>query len=139
MMVACHPYTRYDEYRHTNAEGWDRDTVLCFGVPPVETTDTYIEALNIRTDNNYPFRKLCLVVDQEVIPSHRHIIDTLLYSIYDDDGDNEGRGFSLFQKEKIFRFLTLHQGDSLHVKVHHDMRRHILPGIHDVGLRLEVK
>ena len=136
--VACHPHTRYDEYQHTDAEGWDRDTVLCFDVAPVTSTDTYIETLNIRTDNRYPFRQLCLIVDQEKIPSHEHLTDTLLFSIYNDDGDNEGRGFSLFQNEKVFRFLPLSQGDSLHVTVRHDMRRHSIPGIHEVGLRLEV-
>ena len=137
--AACHPYTRYDEYRHINAEGWDRDTVVCFDVAPAAESGTYTEDLLIRTDNRYPFRQLRLVVDQEIIPSHRTITDTLMFDIYSSDGDNEGRGFSLFHNEKVFRFLTLRQGDSLHVTVRHDMRRHILSGIHDIGLLLEVR
>ena len=137
--VACHPYTQYDEYRHTNASGWDRDTLLIFDVPPLEQDGTYIEELNIRTDNNYPFRQLSLVVDQEVLPANKHIIDTLQIDVYDDEGDASGKGFSIYQNELVFKFITLHKGDSLHISVGHNMRRHIIPGVNDVGVKLELR
>ncbi|MBR5688440.1 MAG: gliding motility lipoprotein GldH [Prevotella sp.] len=135
--VACHPYTQYDEYRHTDASGWDRDSILTFDVPAIEQDGTYIEELNIRTDNNYPFRQLSLTVDQQILPSGKHLIDTLQIDVYDDEGDASGKGFSIFQNQLVFKFISLHKGDSLHINVSHNMRRHSISGINDVGIRLE--
>jgi hypothetical protein len=33
----------------------------------------------------------------------------------------------------------LHRGDSLHLSVHHDMKREILPGITSVSIKLKKK
>ena len=137
--VACHPYTQYDEYRHTDATGWNRDSLLTFDVPAIEQDGTYIEELNIRTDNNYPFRQLSLTIDQQVLPSGKHIIDTLDIDIYDNEGDAAGKGFSIYQNQLIFKFISLHKGDSLHINVGHNMRRHSIPGINDVGIKLDLR
>ena len=43
---------------------------------------------------------------------------------------------SYYQYQVPVNDITLQQGDSLHICVRHDMKREILPGISDVGIKM---
>ena len=55
-----------------------------------------------------------------------------------EEGGIEGDGISFFQYQFSIRDLSLHQGDSIHVSLTHNMKREIMPGVADVGLRLSL-
>ena len=48
----------------------------------------------------------------------------------------KGHGISTYQYNFHLTTLTLNEGDSLHIAVRHNMKREILPGISDIGIRL---
>ena len=136
LLVACYPNTRYVEYHHTDVTGWEKDSVLCFGIAPLEESGPYVEELGLRTESSYPFLHLSLVIEQQVYPSGRHITDTLQLPIYDQEGHPVGRGLSIYRQELPFRFINLHEGDSLAIRIHHNMLRRSLPGVTEVGIHL---
>ena len=38
--------------------------------------------------------------------------------------------------EQIVNIYQMHQGDSIHVAIRHDMKREILPGVSDIGIKI---
>lgn len=136
LLAACFPNTRYVDYHHTAVSGWERDSVLSFHIPSLDEGGAYVEEIGLRTENSYPFLQLSLVVEQQVSPSGQHIVDTLMLPIYEEDGSPVGQGLSVYRQELPFRFLNLHQGDSLTIRIHHNMRRRSLPGVTEVGIHL---
>ena len=54
----------------------------------------------------------------------------------DAKGNSMGVGMSYYQFRFPIRELPLHRADSVVVKIRHDMKREILPGISDVGYLL---
>ncbi|MBQ2553963.1 MAG: gliding motility lipoprotein GldH [Prevotella sp.] len=136
LLTACFPDTHYVTYQHVDADGWERDSVLEYTIPHVDDDGTYMSEIDLRTTRAYPFTRLYLIVSQTIYPAGRTITDTLNLEISDNQGRQKGRGFTLLQQERPFRFLQLHQGDSLVIHVSHHMRRRLLSGISDVGYRL---
>lgn len=136
LLTACFPNTRYVDYRHTDVSGWEKDSVLLFHVSPLDEGGPYVEEIGLRTEGSYPFLHLTLVVEQQVFPSGRLIVDTLRLPIYDEQGSPVGRGLSVYRQEQPFRFLNLQAGDSLAISIHHHMLRRLLPGVSEVGIHL---
>ena len=136
LTVSCFPNTRYVDYHHTDVRGWEKDSVLFFGVAPLDEGGPYVEELGLRTEGSYPFLRLSLIIEQQVFPSGKHITDTLNLPIYDEQGHPIGRGLTVYRQELPFRFLHLNEGDSLAIRIHHNMLRRSLPGVTEVGIHL---
>ena len=62
--------------------------------------------------------------------------DTLDCELIDERGNAIGQGVGQYQYLFPLKTMQLHQGDSLHLSVHHDMKREILPGITGVGIKV---
>ena len=135
-IVSCSRKTVYDSYRHTRLSGWERGDTLVFGVPPVREGGEYAEEIGLRISSGYPFMSLCLIVDQTVWPSNATRTDTLNCRLTDNGGEITGQGVSVYQYTFGLGTIRMTKGDSLSVRVRHNMRREILPGIAVVGLRL---
>ena len=107
--AACTRRTVYHTYQHTLVSGWEKNDTLCFHVPPLH---------------------------QRVIPRGEEHIDTVNCRFGNRDDTRLARGISHFQYRFPITHLRLQEGDSLVVDVRHDMKRDILPGISDVGLKI---
>ena len=57
-------------------------------------------------------------------------------SLFNEQGHVQGRGVSQFQYTFPLSAMDLEEDELLYVKIRHDMKRDILPGISDVGLRV---
>ena len=136
LLVACHEPTVYFHYEHTHENGWEKSEVLEYGIPPVSQEGTYQEELALRISAGYPFMRLNLIIDQTILPSGKLVCDTLDCVFTDTLGNVIGRGIGQYQYSFPIKELHLQKGDSIHVSVRHDMRREILPGITDVGLKI---
>ena len=135
-LSSCDRKTVYYHFEHTTVAGWEKNDVLEFNISPV-TAGTYREELGLRVDRNYPFMGLCLVIKQTILPSGYVHSDTLNCSLIDENGNNKGPGLSYYQYNFHVNTLRLQDGDSLHITVKHNMKREIMPGISDVGIRLD--
>lgn len=94
--------------------------------------------LVIRNNNDYPYSNLRLIAkieqDKKVIST-----DTLNYILAKPNGEWIGTGFgdtkeNLFQYKLNYKFP---QNGNYSVKVVQAMRRNILPGIEDIGIKIQ--
>ena len=135
-VMSCNRKTVYDRYQPVAQEGWNKDDTLVFTVRPVKQGGVFKEEVGLRTTGDYPFMGLCLIVEQTVLPSAVTRYDTLNCRLTSDDGNIKGRGVSCYQYRFHLTNITLADGDSLCVRIRHNMRRETMPGITDVGMRI---
>ncbi len=141
MLVACYPNTSYYHYDAIDLHGWDRAEVLEYNVPPVTEDGYYVEEIGIRADASFPYRSLCLVVDQWIIHTVKKEpgtfkSDTVSIDIYDQEGQSVGRGVNLRQYAYPFRSVRLQQGDSIAMRIRHHMKNKSIEGVANVGLKV---
>lgn len=135
-LVSCNRKTVYDHYVHTPIVGWEKNDTLSFYLSPMAESATYKEELGLRVNGAYPFMDLCLVVEQHVLPGNLVLRDTVNCKLADNMGQMKGHGISFYQYNIPVTELRLGEGDSLVVFIRHNMKREILPGISDVGIKL---
>ena len=136
LFVSCDNRTVFSHYESTPVRGWERNDTLSFNIEPLQESNLYAEEIGVRISGDYPFKGLSLVVEQTIYPSQTTIIDTLSCDLIDDAGHAIGKGINHYQYLFPLTTLKLNKGESLHVGIHHCMKREILPGITDVGLIL---
>lgn len=134
--TACDKAMVYSHYEHVPYEGWNKNEPLQFSIDTLKASDTYAMTLGIRMTGEYPFRNLHMVVEQTVFPSMTVLVDKIKCTTVDKQGNMLGHGVSTYEYNIPLRKHAYNQGDSIHVKIRHDMKRETLPGIIDVGLTL---
>jgi len=153
LLTACKKQTVYNHYEHTPVAGWEKNDTLTFRIGPLKNSDEYIEEVGLRINGNYPFTGLDLIVEQKLLSTNKVAddidpafaafspsrSDTLTCSLIDNRGHAKGRGISHYQYLFHLTNLNMKKGDMLYVAIRHDMKREILPGISDIGIRLSQK
>lgn len=135
-ILSCTGNKVYDKYAHTPVSGWEKNDTLKFNIPPIAERKLYSSELGLRINGDYPFMGLTLIIEQTVFPSRETHIDTLNCSLHDTHGNSNGTGLSYYQYNFPITNIMLNKGDSLEIKIRHDMKREILPGISDIGFML---
>lgn len=139
VLLACNRKLVYDRYLSTPISGWEKNDTLSYDIRPVSGTDTYDMWLGLRTSETYPFTAITLIVEQHIYPKDTIVNDTVNCKITDRHGNASGTGVNFHQYRFPVTELQLQDGDSIHIRVRHDMKREILPGISDVGISLRRK
>ncbi len=139
--AACFDHTEFFNYHPIDTEGWGRNDVQEYHVRPVAADGYYVEEVGVRTSAEYPYRRLNLIVRQDIVSTNgshlsRSRCDTLTIDVYNSWGKPEGKGVDLFQHVIPFKTLSLKAGDSLSVRIGHDMQAYTLKGVSDVGLKV---
>lgn len=156
LLSSCTSQTKYYHYEHTPVAGWEKNDTISFDVPPLKQEGEYGRTVNLRITGLYPFMKLTLIVETDCMGRHLQkgraayargayggkkrkgnvSCDTLKCTLVSNEGRATGYGVSNYQYQFSMPPRHYHAGDSLHITIRHDMKREILPGISDVGLRL---
>ena len=136
VLCGCQHQTVYHQFLHVSESGWDKTDTLHFDIAPLKTDGIYHVDAELRTDKNYPFQQLTIEVNQTVYPSEETYHDKVNCDLISEEGEIGGDGISYFQYCFHVRDISLHQGDSIHLSLTHNMKREIMPGIADVGIRL---
>jgi len=139
LLTACQQKTVYHRYLHTTLSGWERNDTLFFAIPPIKQEGEYIEEVEVRINGSYPFMSLCLIIEETNTDIDGQSCDTLLCNLIDRRGHPQGDGISQFQNTFRLKTVRLHKDDSLRIAIRHDMKREILPGITDIGVKLRKK
>ena len=144
ILVSCNRKTVYDHYEHTPLTGWEKNDTLIYRMPVFDKGGDYSEILGMRISDNYPFTSICIIVDNTIIPKGNPLnlstqSDTITCSLFDSDGSIKGDGVSIFQYRTHVKNISVEEGDSLEVRVRHNMKREILNGILDIGIQLNKK
>lgn len=135
MCVSCNSRTIYSHYAHTPLQGWEKNDSMRFDIT-IPQEGNYLEKIGVRINNEYPFMGLTVIIDQTVYPSLQTLRDTLDCDLVGEDGNVKGQGINHYQYEFPLKSLALHEGDSVSIRIHHTMKREILPGISDIGVIL---
>lgn len=135
-ICSCDEVTIYDNYRHIDPMGWERADTLNYDVSHVAQSGDYMEEIGLRLDDHYPFMQLCLIVEQTVIPTYVVRTDTVVCKVTTQNGTPRGHGVNYYQYQIPIGSIRLAEGDSLHVAIRHHMRRELLSGVAEVGLKI---
>ncbi len=137
IVASCTTNTVYDSYSHTPLSGWEKNDTLTFNVRPFSESGTFNETVGIRMTTAFPFTSISLIVEQHIMPHEKVLTDTIKCPITDTRGNFLGSGINSYQYEFPLRNINLHKGDSIHISIRHNMKREILPGVSDIGLKIE--
>lgn len=137
--VSCATDTIYYSYAHTPVAGWEKNDTLTFNIPGMAAPGTYSQQVGLRMTSAFPFTSISLIVEQRIMPRGKVLTDTIKCPITDIRGNFLGDGISSFQYMFPLREVTLNKKDSIHVSIRHNMKREILPGVSDIGLKMELK
>ena len=135
MVTSCVGNHVYDQYQQVPSGEWDREEVISFSIPPVSSDGLYDLMLGLRTTRDYPFMSLTLTVEAEVVGKKKTNY-RLSCPLVNQRGQAQGQGLSLYQYDFSVAQIRLQAGDSVHINMHHDMKRESLPGISDLGISL---
>ena len=139
LCCACDRKIIYDHYAHTPIAGWEKNDTLFFDIKPIAEDGVYRQELGLRINGSYPFKKLRLIVEQHQHPGNSIRHDTLDCELIDDKGNPKGQGICYYQYALPIGEINVRKGDSLHIGVRHSMKRFILPGIADIGIKMTRK
>ena len=143
LFISCDKKRVFDEYKPVG-KSWDKDSIVTFNLPEIDSTKQYNLFLNIRNNSNYPYNNLFLIVSL-IAPNGLTTVDTLEYLMADNEGNLLGEGFTdvktskLVYKERM-KFKT--GKNILHIKQAVRETGKVngvekLEGITDVGFRIE--
>ena len=135
--AGCNNNKVYDRFEHTPLAGWEKNEVITYPVPAIPRDGDYQLSLQMRTDNTFPFQSAVLIVDQAVMPLNVTHSDTLVCRMANEKGTILGSGINVYQYTFAVNTRHYNTGDSLHITLHHNMKREMLPGISDIGFKLE--
>ncbi|PWA04528.1 gliding motility lipoprotein GldH [Flavobacterium psychrotolerans] len=143
LLVSCDKKRVFDEYKSVGT-GWNKDSIVSFDLPKLDTSKKYNLFLNVRDNNEYPFNNLFLIVSLEQ-PNRVTLVDTLQYLMANPDGTLLGDGFTDVKESKLiykerFKFKTGNY--KIHIKQAVRKTGKVagvekLEGITDVGFRIE--
>jgi gliding motility-associated lipoprotein GldH len=142
--LSCDETRVFDQYQSVGT-AWHKDSIVKFNLPKMEETKTFNLFLTIRTNNDYPFNNLYLLVSMEQ-PDGLTKVDTLEYAMANPDGSLMGDGFSDTKESKLFykENFKFDKKGIYKVSIQQAIRQmgkvagvNKLEGITDVGFRVE--
>jgi len=143
LLVSCDKKRVFDEYKSVG-KSWNKDSIVSFELPKIDTTKQYNAFLNIRDDDNYPFSNLFVIVSLEQ-PDGVTKVDTLEYQMADAEGNLLGNGFTDVKESKLVykKRMQFKSGIyKVHIRQANRQTGRVtgvpqLDGITEVGFRLE--
>jgi gliding motility-associated lipoprotein GldH len=143
MLFSCDKKRAFDEYKSVG-KSWNKDSIVSFDLPKLDSKKSYNLYLNIRDNNDYPFNNLFLIVSMEQ-PDKTTTVDTLEYQMANPDGTLLGNGFTDVKESKLVykERMKFKSGDyKIHIKQAVRQTGKVtgvekLDGITEVGFRIE--
>lgn len=138
-LVACEHYPTAFEFQNTPIEGWEVGDTLHYRIDSLGKSNFYKLSLGVRTSaaSPYPFQSIWLAVRQQWHNPDTLLTDTIECVLTNKQGDVMGKGISLYTYEQPLRTLSLKKGSSADISIVHIMRREIIRGIANVGIKIE--
>ncbi|MFO7924019.1 MAG: gliding motility lipoprotein GldH [Bacteroidales bacterium] len=137
-IAACDPGVVYEKNERIPGGEWSRYNNPVFNVGITDTVDAYNLLVNIRNTGEYPMSNLFLFITAKA-PGGATTRDTLELILAEPSGKWKGRGFgSVWQNRFMYkRNVRFPERGTYIFEFEQAMRREELPGIVDVGLRVE--
>lgn len=137
-LVACNNRTVYNQFVAMPPHGWNMDSLAVFRVEVAQPEAAHDLFIQIRNESRYPNSNLWLFID--VVSPDGHLQrDTLECLLADVNGRWLGAGWgTLYTLQCPYRINTKFSSAGTYIfRVGHGMRQEDLPGIKNIGLRVE--
>ncbi len=127
------------------AGAWNKDEVVDFEIPQLDSLKRYNVFVHIRNSNEYKFNNLFLIVSME-FPHGKTVTDTLEYRMASPDGTWLGEGIGSLKENKFWykEGVSFFEDGVYNIKIEQAVRNNgevegvtNLDGITDVGFSLE--
>ncbi len=141
---SCDSNRVYDEYESIT-NGWNKDSVITFDLPQIDSIPDYNLFINVRNNNDYAFSNIFLIANIQ-FPHGKVITDTLEYQMAKPGGEWLGTGFGDVKENKLWykERVRFNEPGPYKISIQHAMRKsgsekgiEKLEGITQVGLRIE--
>ena len=137
MILSCTGSTVFHSYKPLPREGWERRDTVCFSLPKAtEDTDATL-TIGLRTVAHVGLQDIVLAVEQASETGDDSRCDTIRYPLADAEGNALARGVNSHQYEDRQLPLRLQSGKECHIRIRHLMTREVIPGITEVGIRVD--
>ena len=144
LFCSCDKKRVFDDYKSVGS-AWNKDSIVSFNLPELDSTKRYDLFINLRSNNNYPFNNLFLIVSLEK-PNGYTKVDTLEYQMAEPDGTLLGDGFTDIKESKLYYKENVKFRGKYKLSIKQAVREsgkvsgvNELDGITEVGLRIENK
>lgn len=138
LTVSCEKNAIFHQFVSIDEKGWHEDSLAVFSVQVTDTVGSYDVVLDVRNRNEYPYQNLFLFISS-TSPDNYQVSDTLNCILSDELGRWQGKGFGSVSSLPILYMSDIKfpkQGEYV-FQIRHGMREHLLPGINDIGLRVQ--
>ena len=124
---------------------WDKQEIVSFTVPSLDSLKNYNVFINLRNTNDYPFNNLFLIAAIE-FPHGKTITDTLEYKMAHPNGQWMGEGIGNVKENKLWlrENIQFSESGNYNITLTQAVRNNgetegvsQLPGITDVGISIE--
>lgn len=135
---ACDKQTVYHTFRSISQEGWEQQDTLLFNVMVPDSQTYYKLTLEIRNRNTYPYQNIGLYICCDGPEATRISVDTLEAVLAGKEGIWKGDGWGgLYQSAFPVGKVRIGKPGNYLFKVAYTLPDDILPGINDVGIKLQ--
>lgn len=139
LITACDRKTVFHQYSHVNATGWEKADTMSYHVRGMNKSGSFKEEIGLRLNGSYPFLGLCIIVEQTILPANVVTCDTLNCNFVNSSNKYTSNGISYRQYKYHLKDIKLNKGDSIDIRIRHNMMREVLPGIADIGVKIDIK
>ncbi len=138
LFVSCDQDVAYEENIAIPDGKWNRHNIAEFRTEIGDTLQPYNVYINVRNTGKYPKSNLYLFVTTTA-PGGAYMRDTVECILADPSGQWRGKGFgSVWQNRFPYRKHVRFAEEGIYkIEVEQAMRLEDLPGIKDVGIRIE--
>ena len=126
-------------------ESWNKDEIIEFDLPKLDSIKTYNLFVNLRNTNDYKYNNIFLIVAMN-FPHGKTVTDTLEYKMAHPDGAWLGNGIGSVKENKLWykEHVSFKEDGDYTVSINHAVRNNgnvegvtNLDGITDVGFSIE--
>jgi gliding motility-associated lipoprotein GldH len=134
LLTACSQKEIFSEFHSFPEAKWPRNETVNFKVDLQDNTQKQDVFLEIRNNDNYPFRNLWLFVDITA-PTGDRRCDTINVNLADVYGKWYGRGISIYSYSFQYEAGIKYPLPGVYTyAIRQGMREEVLPGISDIGM-----
>lgn len=144
LLFSCDKKRVFDEYKSVGS-AWNKDSIVTFDLPVLDSTKRYNLFINLRDNDNYKYNNIFLIVSLEM-PNGFTKVDTLEYQMADTNGELLGNGFTDIKESKLYYKENVRFRGKYKVHIKQAVRENgkvpgvtMLDGITEIGFRIENK
>lgn len=142
-ITSCIDKRTYDHFEPIKVEEWKRNDTIRYNIKPQDKGNYQIN-LTLRATQRYLYSNISLLIEGQIYSPQKkgkpkvHTFNQVLnINIFNEEGRLNGKKtITTTEINRNISTISLHQNDSLYIKVTHRMNKENISGISDIGIKL---